>query len=194
MTSSASKGFKSQIDNRNYLQTANYRLAFNTLPRASFYCNECSIPGFELTTAVQSARQPIPRPGTSVMFDDFIIDFFVDEDMRNYFELVYWMISIGFPDSLRQIMEFQCHRPNFDAQENSMINLFSDASLVILNSNYNNNLTVKFKEIFPYKITPLNFNTKLESPEPITVTAYFKYMLFDFVTDNNQQILNKPIN
>jgi hypothetical protein len=188
------KAFKTQIENRNYLQTANFRLTFNALPRVSFYCNECTIPGLEVPPAMQSAMpNPIPQPGTNVVFEDFIIDFFVDEDMRNYFELLYWLISLGFPDSLSQIYDFQCFRGNNSSLENHSIDLFGDASLLILNSNYNVNYSVKFKEIFPYKISSLNLNTKLETTEPITVTAYFKYMLFDFVTDTNQQVLNKPI-
>jgi len=193
MTSSR-KGFKSQVENRNYLQASNFRLTFNTLPRVSFYCNECNVPGLEVPPVIQSAMpNPIPQPGTNVVFEDFIIDFFVDEDLRNYFELLYWIIGLGFPDSLSQIYNFQCFRDNGNNQSNDGINLFSDASLLILNSNYNVNYSVKFKEIFPYKVSALNLNSKLESTEPVTVTAYFKYMLFDFVTDNNQTILNKPI-
>jgi hypothetical protein len=190
----STKAFKSQVENRNYLQSANFRLTFNNLPRVSFYCNECTIPGLEVPPAMQSAMpNPIPQPGTNVVFEDFIIDFFVDEDMTNYFELLYWIIGLGFPDSLSQIYNFQCFRGAGNDQANGAINLFSDASLLILNSNYNVNYSVKFKEIFPYKISALNLNSKLETTEPITVTAYFKYMLFDFVTNKNQEILDKPI-
>jgi hypothetical protein len=190
----AIKQFKNQVENRNYLQATNFRLTFNTMPRVAFYANECNIPGVESPVAMQSAMpNPIPQPGTNVIFEDFMIDFYVDEDLKNYLELMYWFVGISFPDSLKQIYNFQCSRENFDQPYNSVINLTSDATLLLLTSNYNVNYQVKFYDIFPYKISPINLTSKLEMPEPVTATAYFKYMYFDIRTDTNKQVTDKPI-
>lgn len=188
------KAFKSQLENRNPLKGSGFRLTINTLPRVAFYGQECNIPSLEGLVAIQSALpNPIPWPGDNLIFGDFIIDFMVDEDMKNYLELLYWMYGIYYPESLKQTYDFQCNRENFEQPDNSTLNLFADGSLLITTSNYNLNYTVKFKEMFPYKLSDLNFNSKTESEEYVTCTAYFKYMNFEILRGTKEEILDKPI-
>jgi len=169
-----------QIENRNFLYPTKYKFTLNRAPKAIFFANSASIPGLDLTVAQQPTGlgRDIPHPGNKLKMDAFELRFLVDEDLKNYYEINKWLRGLGFPESLHQIYELQ-KDTSINTQNRSQLNIYSDGTLQVLNSNDKVNLQIKYYDMFPFSITPLMFDSTPGKPEPFTATVKFHYTYFD---------------
>ena len=62
-----------------------------------------------------------------------------------------------------------------------MLQVFSDGSLYILNSNYKTTAIVKFKDLFPTTLTSLEFNATANDIQYFTAEASFKYTVYNIL-------------
>ena len=87
-----------------------------------------------LGSATQSTYlKDIPVPGDKLRYEDLTINFMVDEELENYFQIYQWMTSLGYPQSIAQYSELQTNNrfyPNTDADD--PYSERSDATLLIL--------------------------------------------------------------
>ena len=92
----------------------------------------------------------LPLPGDKLVYGDLNITFMVDEDMENYLQLYQWITSLGYPESLSQFDELKDTDRLLPEQPRSgdAFNERSDATLMILNSDYNPSVKIKFKDVF----------------------------------------------
>lgn len=60
-----------------------------------------------------------------------------------------------------------------------MKNQFSDGTLLILNSNFQTQAQVKFRELFPVTLTSLEFLADETETNYFTATATFKYTVYN---------------
>ena len=141
-----------EVSNRNFLSVVGFKFLLNRCPKVDFYCNSANIPEVTLGTATQTSYlRDIPVPGDKLQYGDLGITFMVDEDMENYLQLYQWITSLGFPESLSQFNELR-ETDRLLPDEPVAGDFFSersDATLMILNSDYNPSVKVKFKDIFP---------------------------------------------
>ena len=79
-------------------------------------------------------------------------------------------MSLGYPDSIGQT-------------SNKEVRSYSDATLQILNSNFNPNGQITFKGAFPVSLSGLEFNAANTDVEYFTAQAVFKYQIYK-ITDN----------
>lgn len=186
-------GTKNQIQNRNFLSSIGFRFTLNRAPKVAFFSNQAEIPGMTLGVASQPTylTNPIPVPGDNITFDDFNLRFMVDENLENYMEIQNWIRGIGFPESLGEIYDWQNSNTKFDQPYKSEMNLYSDGTLIVLNSNQNFNFEVRFRSMFPYMLSPLQFDATLPDNEYFTAEVSFKYMVYNIV-DKNGKPLNPP--
>jgi len=63
-----------------------------------------------------------------------------------------------------------------------MMNIYSDGTLVVLNSNYNPKFKVVFEDMFPYSLSSLDFNAQETDTEYFTAEVSFKYTVY-YITD-----------
>ena len=107
------------------------------------------------------------------------VRFLVDEDLTNYMEIQNWMRGLGYPEDLKQIHDLQKVPSNraFEERSRMMENVFSDATLAVMNSNNISNFYVKFRECFPYSLTSLNFDTTDSDVQYFTAEATFQVYL-----------------
>ena len=49
----------------------------------------------------------IPRPGEVIEFEDLTLQFYVDEELKNYLEIQQWIRGLGFPDDIQEIYDWQ---------------------------------------------------------------------------------------
>lgn len=172
---------RGQLENRNYLSSTGFKFTLNRAPKTSFLSNRANIPGITLGVAQQSQylTNPIPVPGDNMVFDDFELDFIVDEDLKNYMEIQNWMRGLGFPESLAQIYDYQTDKNNYVVDRGGEMNLYSDGTLFILNSNLNLNYQIIFRQMFPYRLSELSFDATNNDEEYFTSTVSFKYMMYN---------------
>jgi hypothetical protein len=182
-------GFSNQVGNRNFLSSVNFKFTLNRAPKVAFFSNQISIPSISLGVAVQTNYlNDIPVPGDKMVFDDFTVKFLVDENLENYMEIQNWMRGLGFPESLSEIYEFQKTNESFEQPYKSDLNLYSDGTLICLNSSQRFNFQVKFRSMFPVYLSPLDFNATTNDTEYFTADVTFKYLMYNIVDRNGDPL------
>ena len=184
-----SNAYKNQIQNRNFLSPVGFKFVVNRARKVSFFGNSMNIPGLTLGIANQPTYlKDIPLPGEKIDFSDLNLRFLVDENLENYMEIQRWIRGIGFPESLDEIYNFQEDNPSMDAQFKDQMNLYSDATLFILTSNNTANFQVKFRNIFPYNLTDLQFDATDSDIYYLTAEVSFKYTIYDIVDNSGNPL------
>lgn len=174
-----------QIGNRNYLSSIGFKFTIAKEPKVSFFCNSAKIPEITLETTVQpSYLKDIDVPGDKLTYGDLNIRFLVDENMENYMAIHNWMTGLGFPETAQQFKTLTTDDSGLRDQKEA----FSDASLRILNSNYNEVAIVKFKDIFPVSLASLEFGATDTDINYFTADASFKYTVYTILGPNGQPL------
>jgi len=178
-----------QIENRNYSYPTKYKFSIVRAPKAVFFANSANIPGLDLSIGQQPTGlgRDIPLPGNKLKMESFDIRFLVDEDLSNYAEINKWIRGLGFPESLHQIYELQQDNNKYTSI-NSQMNIFSDGTLQVLNSNEKPTIQVKYYDLFPFALTSLVFDATISKPDPIVATVKFHYTYFDLLDKNGNPL------
>ena len=175
--------FENQISNRNFLSPTGFKFLLNRAPKVSFFGNSANLPAISMGTAIQASYlKNIDQPGDKVEFGDFNFRFLVDENLENYLEIYNWIRGLGYPESLKEIYDWQGGVENFLQPDQSQLNLYSDATLQILTSSDNPNFKVVFQDMFPVDLSTLNFDATREDVAYFTAEATFKYTIYN-ITD-----------
>jgi len=176
-----------QITDRNFLQATSFSFKVQRAPTIGFYGNAINVPGMNLGVAEQPTYlKTIPRPGEILDFNDLRIKFLIDQGLENYLEIQNWMRGIGFPESLQEIYDWQNNGPvNTRQSPNSQnINLYSDGTLTVLNGINRPVFQINFKDMFPYSLSDINFDSTLSDVEYLTAEVGFKYSIYNIDTVN----------
>ena len=181
--------YDKQIENRNFLSPTGFKFTLNRSPKVSFFCNSANIPALNLGVAVQpSYTTNVPIPGDKVEFDDLRLRFLIDENLENFMEIQNWIRGIGFPESLEEIYDWQSNNPDFIQPDKTQMNLYSDATLMVLNSNQRVNFQIRFRNLFPYSISAIDFDATDTEVEYFTADVSFKYMMYNILDKNSNPI------
>ena len=179
-------GFRNQIQNKNFLNPTGFKFILNRAPKVVFFSNQASIPGLNLGVTEQpNYLKDIPIPGDKLQFQDLTLRFLVDEDLENYLEIQHWLRGLGFPDSLKEIYEWQSSNPNAPS---STLNYTSDGTLNVLSSSNTPNFKVKFLDMFPVSLSDLDFDATDSDIDYLTANVTFKYTIYN-ITDLDDNIL-----
>jgi len=172
--------YSSQIQNRNFLSSIGFKFTLNRARKVSFFSNSANIPGMTLGVAEQPTYlKNIDIPGDKIVFQDFTLRFIVDENLENYMEIQRWMRGLGFPESLDEIYNLQREDNTQLGFDSKSMNIYSDGTLQILNSNQRPQFDVIFKDMFPYDLSELTFDATNPDVEYFTAEVSFKYTIYD---------------
>jgi len=171
--------FAKQIQNRNFLSPVGFRFTLSKDPQVAFFCNSARIPEITLSLVQQPTYlKDIDVPGGKLQYGDLSLRFLVDEDMVNYMLIHNWLTGLGFPETTEQYANLITN--NDDIKD--PLKSFSDGSLYILDSNYNTNAIVKFKDLFPVSLTSLEFDSTQTDIQYFTAEVSFKYTIYNIDT------------
>jgi len=177
--------YRNQIQNRNFLSPVGFNFTLAKEPKVSFFCNSARIPEITLSLVQQpSYLKDIDVPGDKLQYGDLSLRFLVDEDMMNYMVVHNWLTGLGFPETTGQYKELIT---NDDGLQDSK-RAFSDGSLYILDSNYNTNSIVKFKDLFPVSLTSLEFDSTQTDIQYFTAEVSFKYTIYNILSETGQPL------
>lgn len=172
--------FDRQIQNRNYLSNVGFNFTLARFPKVDFFSNTANLPGLTLGTVnAPNYLKELPLAGDRLVFEDFNLQFIVDEKMENYLAIHNWMRGLGFPNSIQDFMDLVT-----DENENQfdMDLQYSDGTLVVLNNQFNSIARVKFNGLFPYSLSGLQFDATDTDYTSITATVTFKYTIYNIET------------
>jgi hypothetical protein len=175
----------SQIQNRNYLSPIGFKFTLVSKEKVDFFSNTAKVPGITLGTALQpSSLRILDIPGTELVYEDFTMNFLVDENLQNYMVIHNWLTGLGFPQSMEQ---FKNLTTNDDGLEDKKLQ-YCDGTLHILNSNYIDVVRVKFVDLFPISLTPLEFTATDTDVNYFTAQVSFKYTAYTVLDTNGDPL------
>jgi hypothetical protein len=163
----------SQPTNTNFLQPTKFVLAFPRLTNTQFFCQKVNLPGVSL----DEIEQPTPfieihRPGDKMYHETLNVSFIVDEDLRTWLEIYKWMKGITFPEEFEQYKELNRLAP---VSMNSKYPQFCDAQLNILTALNNVNIVASFKDVFPIKLSSIEFDSTITDTPVIVAECTFRF-------------------
>ena len=178
-----------------YATGTQWRLAFNRLPKTTWFCTAANIPGITLG----EAQYPTPMvdmivSGDKLTFETLNITFLVDEELQNYRELWDWLVGMGSPvnhsqwstiltkgdGAVRQFGTSDADPRTKTTYEES--NLYSDSTLIVYNSKNTAKVNVQFKNMFPTSLSALEYSQDLTDVEYFKASATFRYLYYEFET------------
>ena len=171
--------FDRQIQNRNYLANVGFNFTLARFPKVGFFSTTANLPGLTLGTVnAPNYLKELPLAGDRLVFEDFSLQFIVDEKMENYLAVHNWMRGLGFPNSIQDFKDLVTD----DDGVQDMDRQYSDGTLLVLNNQFNNIAKVKFNGLFPYSLSGLQFDATDTDYTSITATVTFKYTIYNIET------------
>ena len=145
--------------NKNLLQQNQFKLTIDHTKYGNieFFTSAASLPSVtngEIPTNYRN--KPGFLPGERVDYEPLNIRLRVDEDMKNYLEVLNWMITNGTTTGVT----------------------VADITLSILSSHNNVNKEFQFIDAFPTSLGSLEFTTDSTEVEYFTIDATFRYDYF----------------
>ena len=178
-----------------YATGTQWRLAFNRVPKTTWFCTAANIPGITLG----EAQYPTPMSdmivtGDKLTFETLNITFIVDEELQNYRELWDWIVGMGSPvnhsqwettlskgdGAVRTFGTSDADPRTKTTYEES--NLYSDSTLIVYNSKNKAKVNVQFKNMFPTTLSALEYSQELTDVEYFKASATFRYLYYEFET------------
>ena len=159
----------------NYLKPNGFRFQIHALPNVSFFCSSANIPDMTLGTAtVPTPLIDLHEPGEKIVFGELSIRFLIQENMQNFKEIYDWLVGLGFPEDHEQYADFDASRKVITKNKNFNGN-FSDATLFILDSNSNPNISILFQDAYPVALGGLEFEVSSGNTDYFIGIATFRY-------------------
>ena len=191
----------SQPTVQDYATGTQWRLAFNRIPKTTWFCTAANVPGITLGEAQYATpMSDMFVTGDKLTFETLNITFLVDEELQNYRELWEWIVGIGSPvnhsqwttaltkgDGITTNFSAVGSDDNIDPRQSATStdkNLYSDATLIVYNSKNMPKVNVKFKDMFPTSISSLEYSQDLTDVEYFKASATFRYLYYEFETSN----------
>ena len=159
--------------NLNILNNNNFHFEIKELPMVSLFAQQFSIPGISLgRVLVPTPLVDYNIPGEKIEFEDLVINFLVDENLKNFIEVFNCMTALGFPQSSDQFKKMKEHGTPFTEM--------SDIILTVTSNKFNAHSRVHFVDCFPTDLNPVDFTNTDVTVTPITCTAIFAYSYYYF--------------
>ena len=158
-------------NNLNYLSPLGYKFQIKKIPNTNYFVQRANVPGLSSSPVpVSNPFTKVPRAGDHIEFEPFNITLKVNEDFSSYLDIFAWINGYGFPDSHKQ----------YEALSKKQVGeaVYSDGTLIILNSQMNPSIEVTYENMFPTSISSLEFDSMLEDVEYLTFTVTFHYTKF----------------
>lgn len=170
-------------DNINFLSPLGFRFVIKKLPNVSYFSQSVEIPALSLPAI--SVTNPLARiqfSGAPLDYSNLNLEFRVDEDLKNYLEIHNWLVGMGHPVSLDQTRQLSQDSATPFLKVGQAASYVSDATLMILTSHKNPNLSVTFRDLFPISLSSLRFDSTETDVNYLSASVSFSYLRFDIET------------
>lgn len=152
-------------DELNLLNNVQFKLEIHNLPNVTYFIQNAVLPSISLEGGIlPSPSRDIPVAGHKMEFDPLNVSFLIDQDLRNYEEIYYWMIRI--------------------TQERLMANWTTDMSLHFLTGQMNISRTIKFVGAHPMNIAEVAVSSDDSDSTHVLGNVTFAYQYFTFSDGN----------
>ena len=166
--------------NQNFLSPVEFKLVLDRLPNVEFFVKGVNIPGISSgQTDIPTPFKTFSNPGDKLQYEDLTLNIICDEDMVAFREVSDWLVALTSPSSFEQYAGLNPKTVGTSSTTRSDVK--SDGSLIILNSNKNANVTIKFSDMFPTSVGSIQLDTSTTDLTPPIFDITFKYGKYDIV-------------
>ena len=163
--------------NTNYLDSSRFRFVVSKLPNVNFFLQSTTLPGLNFGVAPYSTPfLDVDLPGDKISWNDLVVSFKADEDLRNWEEIFAWIVAMGHPQNLEQFKEI-LESSSFDHRPGKG-GLYSDASLTILTNKFNPMMQFNFVDCFPVGLSEIPVGVTDGDIVYPNITATFRYSYY----------------
>ena len=162
--------------NSNFLSPNGFKFSLKKLPHVEYFCQKFDFPGLSIGQASPPLNTPFSTltiAGDHVSYDNFSVEFKIDEDMNSYFEISDWIQGLGFPDSFDQYSALA-------AQNQLGLGVLSDASITILSNTMEPNIRIDFVDVQPIQLSGFTMSSVSSDISYITAKATFKFRTWNY--------------
>jgi len=178
-----------EVKNRNFQIPLNFDFRVDRLPDFNYFVQKVNLPTVALTPASNTGTNPFVRvnwTGDHMRFGELEVEFKVDEEMRNWYEIFSWMQAIAFPERQaqfgalykNQLKDLDGNIKPAPGNRMGMGVVFGQGILTVNTSKNNPHLVVNFVDIHPVSLSEVAFDSTNTDAPNITSTVNFKYDYF----------------
>lgn len=161
---------------KNLLSPLGFKLIVERLPNVSFFVQNIPIPGISMSTVRQTTPfTDVNRPGDKVIFEPLNVTFLVDETLYDLIEIFNWITSAARSENFQQFKQLSQVTGNELPKGSSLV---SDGSIAIMTNNFNPNVELKFKDMFPTQLSPPSLDTTVSGETTLTASVVFAYTTY----------------
>ena len=162
--------------NTNFLQPTKYLLTFGRIPTIQYFCQTANIPGVSMgSIVVNTPTIDIKVAGNKLTYEEFEIEFTVDESIQSWTELYKWLLAFASPKGLSSRAE----QMSLQNQSTKYLDNYSEATLTVMSSLNNPLFRINYHKVFPVSVSGIQFDVKLSADTIVTAKATFAYEYFD---------------
>lgn len=177
------------VKNPNFLQPNGFIVTIRRLPNVSYFCNSVTLPGMSANNPEQvNPFSRLPNPADKLDFDNLTLTFGVDEDLKNWSELMRWLVGFGFPKDFADfkfgVLDDTGEMPG------SNNNFFSDIAVTVLSSHKNPVATFVYHNCIPQSVSGIDLTVLDSDITPIQCTATFDFSHFSILKPGSTQTLD----
>jgi len=163
----------SSPSNLNFFNPMNFLFVLKRAPTISFFLQRAELPGISLNAVdTMNPFVKVPYAGDHMNFEPLIVEYKVDEDLKNYLEIFNWMQALTFPKNFNQYKAIQ------NQEQYTGNGVFSDITLTMLGSSRKKVSDIVFVDAFPVALSGIKVNTTDTDINYSTVEATFRYSYF----------------
>ncbi len=164
--------------NLNFLSPVEFKLVLNRLANVEFFVKSANVPGISSgTTEIPTPFKNVFQHGDKLSYEEFTVSVICDENMVAFKEISDWLVAVTMPENFAQYagLNPDTYGKGGETVNNQGDGVTSDGSLIILNSNKNANVTIKFSDMFPTAVSSIQLDTSGTDLTPPTFDITFKY-------------------
>jgi hypothetical protein len=158
----------------NLASPLNFLFVLKRAPALTYFCTGVKLPYVAIDPAiVNSPSLEVAYPGDHIKYSPITLSFKVDENFQNWQEVLNWMNGISNPEN-DGIVYTQLEI----AGEWTPYTIYSDVSVIQLDSQNNPILDWSFDRAFPIALSGPEFNSKSDDVVFLESTVVLKYTKF----------------
>ena len=165
---------RNQPENINRLLENKFLVTFDRIPTTTYFCDQVTRPGIYTDNPIYPTQgKNIPLAGSKMEAEEFVMRFKVDEDVLSWEEIYNWIRGYSTPSTHKEYVNMK-KKVNTEGR----LPAYSDAVVSILTNTNHPNIRVIYKDIFPVKLSSLQFDSTTGNSSELLATAHFRYSDF----------------
>lgn len=174
---------KERLKHGNFLPADGFRITVDKFPSIGPLAQGVFLPGLMLGEAIAPTPFIENRlAGDKLTFERLNVTVGLDENLEVYREVQQWIRGMAFPEGFPQYGQTQLQ----DRIKDVLNPIYSDISVIVLNSKSNANLKYTFIDAFPTLITGIQLDTTNGDNPHLTADITFSF------TDYKLELFNRP--